>query len=105
MVIIQIVAFRNNLETAYLWIIETAKTTMYINFPSSVVKSQSKQYVASFLPLHQNHLNVLNSVPIKCWKHLSTMVELRLNISVHSEKIFASLYYMNFTSTDDGINM
>ena len=27
MVIIQIVAFRNNLETAYLWLIETAKTT------------------------------------------------------------------------------
>ena len=27
MVIIQIVACRNNLETAYLWIIETAKTT------------------------------------------------------------------------------
>ena len=81
---------------------------MHINFPSSVVKSQSKHCVVSFLPLHQNHLNVLNSVPIKCWKHLSTMVELRLNISVnsvHSEKIFASLYYLNFTSTDDGINM
>ena len=78
---------------------------MYINFPSSVVKSQSKHWVVRFLPLHENHLNVLNSVPIKCWKHLSTMVELRLNISVHSEKIFASLYYMNFTSTDDGINM
>ena len=105
MVIIQIVACRNNLETAYLWIIETAKTTDVIHFPSSVVKSQSKHCVVSFLPLHQNHLNVLNSVPMKCWKHLSTMVELRLNISVHSEKIFASLYYMNFTSTDDGINM
>ena len=78
---------------------------MYINIPSSVVKSQSKHCVVSFLSLHQNHLNVLNSVPIKCWKHLSTMVELRLNISVHSEKIFASLYYLNFTSTDDGINM
>ena len=26
-IVIQIVAFRNNLETAYLWIIETAKTT------------------------------------------------------------------------------
>ena len=78
---------------------------MYINFPSSVVKSQSKHCVVSFLPLHQNHLNVLNSVPVKCWKHLSTMDELRLNITVHLEKIFASLYYMNFTSTDDGINM
>ena len=53
----------------------------------------------------QNHPNVLSSVPIKCWEYLSTMVELRLNITVHSEKIFASLYYMNFTSTDDGINM
>ena len=81
------------------------KPQMYINFPSSVVKSQSKHCVVSFLPLHQNHLNVLNSVSIKCWKHMSTMVELRLNISVHSEQIFASLYYLNFTSTDDGINM
>ena len=76
---------------------------MYINFPSSVVKSQSKHCVVSFLPRHQNHPNVLNSVPMKCWEHLLTMVELRLNITVHSEKIFASLYYMNFTSTDDGI--
>ena len=33
------------------------------------------------------------------------MVELRLNITVHSEKLFASLYYMNFTSTDDGIKL
>ena len=97
MVIIQIVACRNNLETAYLWIIETAKTTDVHKF--------SEHCVVSFLPLHQNHLNVLNSVPIKCWKHLLTMVELRLNISVHSEQIFASLYYLNFTSTDDGINM
>ena len=105
MVIIQIVACRNNLETAYLWIIETAKTTDVHTFSSSVVKSQSKHCVVSFLPLHQKHLNVFNSVPIKCWKHLSTLVELRLNISVHSEKIFASLYYLNFTSTDDGINM
>ena len=105
MVIIQIVACRNNLETAYLWIIKTAKTTDVHTFSSYVVKSQSKHCVVSFLPLHQNHLNVLNSVPIKYWKHLSTMVELRLNISVHSEKIFASLYYLNFTSTDDGINM
>ena len=78
---------------------------MYIHFPSSVVKSQSKHCVVGFLARHQNHPNVLNSVPIKCWEHLSTMVELRLNISVHSEKIFASLYYLNFTSTDDGINM
>ena len=101
MVIIQIVTCRNNLETAYLWIIETAKTTDVHKFS----ELWSKHCVVSFLPLHQNHLNVLNSVPIKCWKHLSTMVELRLNISVHSEKIFASLYYMNFTSTDDGINM
>ena len=52
------------------------------------------------IPIH-----VLNSVPIKCWKHLATVVELRLNITVYLEKIFASLYYMNFTSTDDGINM
>ena len=78
---------------------------MYIHFPSSVVKSQSKHCGVSFLPRHQNRPNVLNSVPIKCWEHLSTMVELRVNITVHSEKIFASLYYMNFTSTDDGINM
>ena len=76
-----------------------------INFLSSVVRSQSKHCVVSFLPRHQKHPNVLNSVPLKCWEHLSIMVELRLNISVHSEKIFASLYYMHFTSTDDGINM
>ena len=75
---------------------------MYIHFPSSVVKSQSKHCVVSFLPRHQDHPNVLNSVPIKCWEHLSTMVELHLNITVHAEKLFASLYYMNFTSTDDG---
>ena len=35
-----VVACRNNLETAYLWIIETAKTTdIYIHFPNSVVKT------------------------------------------------------------------
>ena len=105
MVIIQIVACRNNLETAYLWIIETAKTTDVHKFSELCGQKSVKTLCCCFLPLHQNHLNVLNSVPIKCWKHLSTMVELRLNISVHSEKIFASLYYMNFTSTDDGINM
>ena len=64
-----VVACRNNLETAYLWIIETAKTAdVYINFPS-------KHCVVSFLPRHQNHLNMLNSVPMKCCKHLLTMVE------------------------------
>ena len=105
MVIIQIVTCRNNLETAYLWIIETAKTTDVHTFSELCGQKLVKTLRCSFLPLHQNHLDVLNSMPIKCWKHLSTMVELRLNISVHSEKIFASLYYMNFTSTDDGINM
>ena len=59
MVIIQIVARRNNLETAYLWIIETAKTTDVHKFSELWVKSQSKHCVVSFLPLHQNHLNVL----------------------------------------------
>ena len=88
-----LVACHNNLETAYLWIIETAKTTDVIHFPRSVVKSQSKHCVVSFLPRYQNRPNVLNSVPIKCWEHLSTMVELRLNITVHSEKIFASILY------------
>ena len=96
MVINLLVACRNNLETAYLWIIETAKTTdVNIIFRDL----WSKHCIVSFLPRHQNHPNVLNSVPIKCWEHFT------LNITVHSEKIFASLYYMNFTSTDDGINM
>ena len=94
-----VVACRNNLETAYFWIIETAKTTdVYI----AMLKHHK---LVSFLPRHQKHPTVLNSVPIKCWEHLSTVVEWLLNITVHSEKIFASLYYMNFTSTDDGINM
>ena len=101
MVINLLVACRNNLETAYLWIIETAKTTdVNIIFRDL----WSKHCIVSFLPRHQNHPNMLNSVPIKCWEHLTTVDELRLNISVHSEKKL-HLYYMNFTSTDDGINM
>ena len=66
-----VVACRNNLETAYLWIIETAKTTDIYNFS----ELWSKHCVVSFLPRHQKHPNVLNSVPIKCWEHLSTVVE------------------------------
>ena len=67
------VACRNNLEMAYLWIIETAKTTdVYIIFSEVCGK---KHCVVSLLPRHQNHPNVLNSVAIKCWEHLSTMVE------------------------------
>ena len=97
-----VVACRNNLETAYLWIIETAKTTDVYIFSELCGKKKS---VVSFLPRHKKHPTVLNSVPIKCWEHLSTVVELLLNTTVHSEEIFASLYYMNFTSTDDGINM
>ena len=60
-----LVACCNNLETAYLWIIETAKTTDVHTFSEPVVKSQSKHCVVSFLPRHQNHPNVLNSVPLK----------------------------------------
>ena len=96
-----VVACRNNLETAYLWIIQTAKTTCLSIFRAL----WSKHCVVSFLPRHQNHPNVLNSVPIKCWEHVSTVDESGLNNTVHSEQIFASLYYMNCTLTDDGISM
>ena len=59
-----VVAYRNNLETAYLWIIETTKTTDVHTFSE-----------LCFLPRPQNHPIVPNSVPIKCWEHLSTVVE------------------------------
>ena len=96
-----VVACRNNLKTAYLWIIETAK-------PADVYKFSELcgQNIALLAFSHGTKIiPVLNSVPIKCCEHLSTVVEWLLNITVHSKKIFASLYYMNFTSTDDGINM
>ena len=66
-----VVACRNNLETAYLWIIETTKITDIYKFS----KLWSKHCIVSFLRQHQKHPNVLNSVPIKCWKDLSTVVE------------------------------
>ena len=58
-----VVACRNNLETAYLWIIETAKTTDVYKF--SELCGQNVAMLA-----FSNHPNVLNSVPIRCWKHL-----------------------------------
>ena len=89
-----LVACTNNLETAYLWIIETAKTTDVHTF--SELCGQVSQNIAL---LAFSHGTKIIPVPIKCWKHLSTMVELRLNITVHSEKIFASLDVTGWLST------
>ena len=73
-----VVACRNNLETAYFWIIETAKTTDVYRFSELCgqnIAMLKHHKLVSFLPRHQKHPTVLNSVPIKCWEHLSTVVE------------------------------
>ena len=67
-----VVACRNNLETSYLWIIETATTADVYTF-----SELGGQNIALLAFSHGTSIipNVLNSVPIKCCEHLSTVVE------------------------------